>query len=282
MLSVPIASSDAHQPDEQELAEGDDADAEDLARQQLARADRAQEELDDARRLLLHDPGRDPVAVADELEEQEEDRDGGEALRLVVATRVELDDAQRWRRQHVALRRGVQPRPRERRLRAHERRALPQHGAEVVVEVGAHEHLRRVADERRVGVAVEHPLTRLRLARALDRQLEVQRLGRGGRRRDDLLAGLGRHGDRRRLVAEAQRAREHDDGGEDPDRHQGGDEERPLADARDDLALGDEEDRLMPLTRPRSSAKRTRRPTKSALRPRGTARPAWRRPARRA
>ena len=75
----------------QQLAERDDADAEDLARQQLARADRAQEQLDDARRLLLHDPGRDPVAVADELEEQEEDRDGREALRLVVATGLELD-----------------------------------------------------------------------------------------------------------------------------------------------------------------------------------------------
>ena len=212
---------DAHQPDEQELAQRDHADAEHLARQQLARADRAQEDLDDARRLLLHDPRRDPVAVADELEEQEEDRDGGEALRLVVAARVELDDPQRRRGEHGALRRGVQPRPGEGGLRAHERCALAQHGAEVVVEAGAHEHLRRVADERRVGVAVEHPLARLRVARALDRQLEIQRPRRGRRRRDDLLAGLRRHGDRRGLVAEAQRAREDDDGGEDPDRHQG-------------------------------------------------------------
>ena len=60
-----------------------------LARQQVARAERAQQQLDDARGLLLDDPGRGPVAVADELEEQQEHRDQREALRLVVAVLVE-------------------------------------------------------------------------------------------------------------------------------------------------------------------------------------------------
>ena len=43
------------------------------------------QELDDARRLLLHDPGRDPVAVADQLAVEQEDREGREALGTVVA-----------------------------------------------------------------------------------------------------------------------------------------------------------------------------------------------------
>ena len=82
-----------------------DADAEDLAGQQLARADRAQQQLDDARRLLLDDAGGHPDPVAEELAVEDHDRGEGHALlRTGVVAALALD-GQRRRRPARARRR---------------------------------------------------------------------------------------------------------------------------------------------------------------------------------
>ena len=56
--------------------------------QQVARADRRQQHLDDARGLLLDDAGRDPEAVAEQLAVEDQDREEREAA---LASRAGVD-----------------------------------------------------------------------------------------------------------------------------------------------------------------------------------------------
>ena len=64
------------------------AEPDHLAREQVLRADRGQQHLDHARGLLLHDAGRDPEAVGQQLAVEDQDREERQAG-LGVAVGVE-------------------------------------------------------------------------------------------------------------------------------------------------------------------------------------------------
>jgi len=226
-----------------------------LARQQLARPDRREEQLDDARRLLLDDARHDPEAVADELAVEQDHRHEREPLLLVV-----FRAADRLHRQGGRVGRdGLQETDRliGRRIAGQQRLAA--------------------ADDRGVRVAVGDELSRRRLAAdTLHGDLHVGAQLPALRGLGELDGRARRRGDGHLLgPVGAEELRQHDDRGEDRERHKRRDEQGPLAQPRADLAPGDDGDGVATghseITARKSStsersagAKRTTRPDRRA------------------
>ena len=94
--------------DERELGESEQADADHLAREQVARPDGREDQLDDAAVLLLDDAGEHPLAVDGERDEQEEGagvRDEGRGVGGFRLRRMERRRRQLRRRRQVVAER---------------------------------------------------------------------------------------------------------------------------------------------------------------------------------
>ena len=210
--AMPLDQVDAHHPrgDERRgdqhggVDQGDDADADHLADQQLARCDHRQQHLDDPRRLLPRHRREHPAAVHLQHEEQEDVGDHRRAdalgVDLVVRFCGQRLDVRRRRRADLGglVRRepgGAQP-VLQRQLgaqHADERRPRRPAGQ---VELVLGEDPRPVGGDRHVGVTVEHG--RLRLLVAGDRRhLDVDA---------DCLADVARWPRRRRRCRRRRRA----------------------------------------------------------------------------
>ena len=86
-------------------------EADDLAGQQLRRADRREQHLDDARGLLLHHAHGHQVAEADQLAVEDQDGEEGEAAALLGGAVDRLDGRDRQRRRGSARRAAARSRP---------------------------------------------------------------------------------------------------------------------------------------------------------------------------
>ena len=83
------AEGEGEPDDEGGLAHGHQPDAQNLAPEELDRAHRRQQDLNDPARLLLHDADEDPGVVLGEHQEQEHDAEHRRRLRRALRARLE-------------------------------------------------------------------------------------------------------------------------------------------------------------------------------------------------
>ena len=183
-----------------QLDDPEDADAEDLAHQQVARPDGREDDLDDPALLLLDDAGQDREPEAEDADEDQDGPDVGDEEARLVVLGLRLDRGHRRRLLGGRERRLVDIARTEHRLDAQRgRRAGDELGDALV-------GLLLEADRPRAGQVGRH------LDDDLDRLVGQGRVSRGGRRvrRDrDLPVELGgrrfdrRHEARRRRLDDA-------------------------------------------------------------------------------